>query len=235
MTEKAYRLEGNINRLSYMERGDTYDLKSFDFPNSSELHYIYQSRDLELPNPVFFYVYSKPEFIRNLDALYVQNLGYVVSKRVINSLKSVKDFSHRTFPIAILEEGAIKFAENPDGFKTPNPYENPDAFSKKSLRNDMYIIQTLEVLENCFDWEKSVYRQSEFNKRHGQPGLVSEFYLNEPDSGFPPLFRVKESQTTLFVSFEARMALKLAGIKGLAFLSLKGYSPTSQLEIDVPI
>jgi hypothetical protein len=235
MTEKAYKLEGNINRLNYMERGDAYDLKPFDFPNSSELHYTYQSRDLNLPNPIFFYIYSKLEFIKELDALYVQNLGFVVSKRLIETLKSVKDFSYRIFPIAILEEGAVKFAENPDGFKTPDPYTNPDAFSKKSIRNDMYVIQTLEILENCFNWEKSVYTQSEFNKRHGQPGMVDEFHLNEPASGFPPLFRIKESQTALFVSFEARMALKLAGIKGLGFLSLKGYSPTSQLEIDVPI
>jgi hypothetical protein len=235
LTEKAYILSGNINRLNFMERGDAYDLKAFSFSKASELHYTYLARKLDLPEPVFFYMYSKLDYIKNLDVLYVHNLGYVISERTIQALLSVKSFEYRKYPISILEEGAIRFQNNPEGYKMPEPYSNPEEFKKKSLRDDMYIFQTLEILSDVFDWEKSIYQQSEISKRANSPGHVREFVLKEPKGGFPPIFRLKESPITVFISAKAREALKLAGIKGYGFLSLQGYTPNSQMQIDVDL
>jgi hypothetical protein len=232
--DAVYLLHKNINRLSYMERGDAFDLKAFDYKGRSDTRDSHLPKPLDLPNPVFFYEYSKRKFIAELDALHSMEAPDVYSERMIEALASVRDFSFRKYPIAILSDIAIKFQDNPDGYKMPDPYAEPEKYKKESIRDDMYIFQTTEVLD-VFDWEKSVYKQYDYDKEANIPSSIREFVLKEPAGGFPPLFRLPFKSSNLFVSAEARMALKLAGIKGLAFLSLKGFSPTSQLEIDVPV
>ena len=231
MSDLAYLLQKDINRLSHMERGDAYDIKAFEFPKMSELRYAYQIRPLDLPQKTFFYEYSKDEYINNLDSLHAPETNYIFSQRMIEILLSVKDFKHRKYPIKILRDIAIKFLKNPDGYKIPNPYEELDFFEKKSIRNDMFILQTIELLD-VFDWEKSIYKQSELSKEVGTAGHVSEYVLKEPKGGLPPLFHISASPTLLFISREAREALKIAKIKGLAFGSLKN---SWRSEVDVPI
>jgi hypothetical protein len=234
-SEKAYQLLGDISRLGYMESGDSYDLKPFSFPNSAEFQKIYRKSQLDLPDPVFFYIYSTLKYIKELDSLSAHLVPAIFSQRIIDILSSVRDFSYRIYPIAILEEGAVKFQKKPDGYKAPEPYSDPDSFAKKSIRNDLFIFQPLEVLENVFDWENSNYKQGSFDIERGSPGYIREFVFKEPSGGFPPIFRIKESSTTFFISAEAREALRIAGARGFSFLSLRGYSPTSQSQVDVPI
>jgi hypothetical protein len=232
--DAVYLLHESISRLSYMERGDAFDLKAFSFSKGSEIRNSHLPKPLDLPNPTFFYEYSKRKFITELDVLYSMEAQCLYSERMIETLASVKEFSFQKYPIAILGDVAVKFQDNPDGYKMLDPYSDPEKYKKQSIRDDMYIFQTTEVLD-VFDWEKSIYKQYDFDKEANIPSSIREFVLKEPAGGFPPLFRLPFKSSNLFVSAEARMALKLAGIKGLAFLSLKGFSPTSQLEIDVPV
>jgi hypothetical protein len=234
-SEKAYQILEDISRLGYMESGDSYDLKPFSFPGGAELQNIYRKSPLELPNPVFFYMYSTLRYIKELDRLSTHLVPAIFSQRAIDALLSIRDFSYRTYPVAVLEEGAVKFQKKPDGYKAPEPYVDPDLFIKKSIRNDLFIFQPLEVLENVFDWENSNYKQNSYDVERGSPGYIREFVFKEPSGGFPPIFRIKESSTTFFISAEAREALRVARAKGFSFLSLRGYSPTSQSQVDVPI
>jgi hypothetical protein len=41
--------------------------------------------------------------------------------------------------------------------------------------------------------------------------------LKKPINGFPPLFRLDESRSKLFISEEAKRALELSDIKGCIF------------------
>ncbi len=235
MNEIAYQLLQSLSRLGSMPSGDAFDLRAFDFPRASDLWQTHSDRLLELPETTFFYMYSNLKYIKELDVLYPHSGKPIFSQRLIDTLLSVKNFNYRKYKIAILEEGAVKFQKNSDGYKSPEPYANPEEFKKKSLRDDMYIFQSLEILSDVFDWENSIYRQSELSKEVGSPGHVQEFILKEPKRGFPPIFRLKESPVTLFISAEAREALKKAGIKGASYLSLKGYAIGRQDEVDVPI
>ncbi len=235
MSDKVYQLLQNIGRLGSMPSGDAFDLRDFEFPTESELWHTHANRPLKLPETVFFYMNSNLKFIKELDMLYADAGNYVVSQRLIDVLLSVKNFNYRKYKIAILEEGAIRFQKNPDGYKSPKPYSNPEEFKKKSLRDDMYIFQPLEILSDVFDWENSVYKQYDYDKEINVPSSVREFVLKEPTGGFPPVFRLKEDPVTLFISAEAREALKKADIKGTSYLSLKGYAIGRQKEIDVPI
>ncbi len=234
MSDKVYELRSNIRRLSSMERGDAYDLKEFDFPKMGEIRRVYENRLLQLPETTFFYLYSDKRSIQTLDSFHASDTDCVYSKKMIDVLLAVRDFRHRQYPIAVLEEGAIKFQRNPDGYRTPKPYDDPESFKKKSLRDDLFIFQTLEFLD-VFDWEKSDYRQSALSKEVGSAGRVNEYVFKEPSGGFPPLFRLVNDPVSLFISAEARAALKKAGIVGPAFLSLRGFRPDSQIQVDVPI
>ena len=77
MSDLAYLLQKDINRLSHMERGDAYDIKAFEFPKMSELRYAYQIRPLDLPQKTFFYEYSKDEYINNLDSLHASETNCI--------------------------------------------------------------------------------------------------------------------------------------------------------------
>jgi hypothetical protein len=230
MSDNAYQFLNNVQRLSGMERGDAYDLKAFEFPNMAEIRALHKPQILELPNPTFFYEYSTDQFITTLDSFSALGTGCIYSRRMINVLLSVREFKHQMYPIAVLEKDAMK---DDDG-KLIQPYKDPKKFVAKTMRSDLFLFQTLEFID-AFDWEKSDYRQSELNKEVGSPGSVNEYVLKEPSEGFPPLFRLVNDPITLFVSVEAREALKAAQIQGPAFLSLRGYRPNSQLQIDVPI
>jgi hypothetical protein len=235
MNEIAYQLLQSVSRLGSMPSGDAFDLRAFEFPKGAELWYTYANRPLELPETVFFYMYSNLKFIKELDILYADAGNYIVSQCLIDTLLSVKKFKYRKYKIAILEEGATRFRKNPEGYKSPEPYTNPEEFKKKSLRDDMYIFQPLEILADVFDWENSIYQQYDYDKELNVPSSIREFVLKEPTDGFPPVFRLKEDPVTLFISAEAREALKKAGIKGTSYLSLKGYAIGRQSEVDVPI
>lgn len=234
MTDKVYELRSNIKRLSYMESGDAYDLKAFDFPEITEIREVHQKRTLDLPETTFFYQYSTTKYVAELDCLDSAQTNCIYSSRMIDALLSVRGFAYNSYPIVVLEEGAIKFQSNPDGYKAPKPYEDPEFFKTKSMRDDLFIFQTLEFLD-VFDWEKSDYKQSELSKEVGSPGSVNEYIFKEPSEGFPPLFRLPYHPVRQFISAEAREALKKARIRGSAFLSLRGFRPDSQLQIDVPI
>lgn len=235
MNEIAYQLLQSVSRLGSMPNGDAFDLRAFEFPKELELWHTYANKPLELPETIFFYMNSNLKFIKELDMLYADAGNYIVSQRLIDTLLSVKKFSYRKYKIAILEEGATRFQKNPEGYKSPKPYSNPEEFKKKSLRDDMYIFQPLEILSDIFDWENSVYKQYDYDKEINVPSSIREFVLKEPKDGFPPVFRLKEYPVTLFISAEAREALKNAGIKGTSYLSLKGYAIGRQKEIDVGI
>jgi hypothetical protein len=133
----------------------------------------------------------------------------------------VREFAHKKYPIAVLKEQGDF-----------NPYEDIEKFKGLSVRNDLFIFQTLEHLD-IFDWEKSNYEQDEYEKEQNIPGYIRGFVLKTPEGGFPPLFRLPYKSSKLFVSREARESLKNAKIKGTSFTSL--LNPMGNSEIDVPV
>ena len=216
MENMAYEFKNSVSRLSFMERGDAYDIKAFEFSEMSEIRYLHQQRVLNLPDITFFYLYSTLEFVQSLDSLSANQTQCVFSERLIDKLLATKDFKHARYKVAILEEGATKFQINPDGYNSLNPYEKPEFFRRKSIREDMFLFQTLEFID-AFDWEKSIYQQSESDKKRNHPGYVRKYVLKEPPKGFPPVFRLTNDPVPLFISHEARESLKKAKIRGPAY------------------
>jgi hypothetical protein len=218
----VYILENNLDRFRSVERGDAYDLQAFSFDGVMDVRRVEENKVLDLPNPTFFYqIHDNSNYINKLDSLATLEGCPIFSQRMIDVLLSVRQFKYRKYPIVILEN------------RDCNPYEDIKKFKALSLRNDLFIFQALEFID-VFDWKKSDYRQGDLDKELGTPGRIRQFILNTPDGGFPPLFRLPPLQAiNLFISREARKALKEAGVKGPDFTPL--LRPRGNSETDVPM
>jgi hypothetical protein len=222
LQDSIYLLSYDFDRFHYVPRGDGHDVEAFSFDGVTQIRQADEDKILDLPTPTFFYQYECKGYLDQLDSLYALEGCPIFSQRMIDVLLSVGKFAYRQYPIAVLEErGEL------------DPYEDVEKFKRMSLRNDLFIFQTLEFLD-IFDWEKSKYSQTDLSRRLNVPGDVSRYVLKAPNNGFPPLFRLPPLYPIdLFISREAREALEKAGITGNGFKSL--LHPMGNPEIDVPI
>jgi hypothetical protein len=132
----------------------------------------------------------------------------IMSKRMLEVLLSVRDFPHQTIAIDIKDATQVADVERGIGLKDSGIHNH-----------NFVIVQLLEQLD-IFDWEQSVYEPSKISS-YGV-GKVKKMVLKEPETGFPPLFRVATKATRLYVSAAARTALEAAGIGGVEFNNLEG-------------
>jgi hypothetical protein len=217
----VYLLGNNLDRSRHAKRSEGYDLQAFSFDGVMQVRRAIQNTILDLPTPTFFYqCHEDSTYINELDSLETLEGCPIFSQRMIDTLLSVSNFSHKKYPIAILES------------RDYDPYKDPEKFTTLSLRDDLFIFQVLEFLD-IFDWDKSEYTQEEYDKEMNIPTRINQFVLNTPDGGFPPLFRLPFKSTNLFVSKEAREVLKNEEIIGPSFMPL--LHPRGNAEVDIPI
>ena len=135
-----------------------------------------------------------------------------MSKRMLEALSAVKPFAYRTYQVEVTDWEL----NLPREFEVPKNYD--------------YVLVQLTEYTDVFDYEKSVYTKQPFKTpgydRNGREewfvSNVKEFAFRTPKDGFPPIFRIKESPVSLFISGEARQALKEAKISGIEYESLSG-------------
>jgi hypothetical protein len=129
----------------------------------------------------------------------------IMSKRMLDTLLSVREFPHQTIPITMID---CEIVHKPELGRNEKSGEEV---------HDFVAVQLLEHLD-IFDWENSVY-ELEPNCTDRIESL-DKLVLRVPEGGLPPLFRVKEMKTYLCVSSEGRTALEAADIRGVDFLNL---------------
>ena len=72
---------------------------------------------------------------------------------------------------------------------------------------------------DLIDW--SIYPQDKVTDRmRKKVGVIRKMVLREPDSGFPPCFRLLASSTRLYVSESAYNAIVNSAIEGLSLFSI---------------
>ncbi len=135
----------------------------------------------------------------------------IISKRMLNTLLSVKEFPHRTWDVPFV------------GF----PDIAPELMLREGLRggvhhdNEFVAIQLLEQL-NIFDRENSVYElgilADILPTASESVGNIRKLSLHIPAEGLPPIFRLKVNSVLLYVSPEGRVALEAANLKGIRFV-----------------
>jgi hypothetical protein len=135
-----------------------------------------------------------------------ENVGWpIMSKRMLNTLLSVKEFPHRTWEVPFV------------GF----PDNAPEELLRKGLRdgvrhdNEFVVVQLLEHLD-IFDWENSVYEMDPMFS--DEIDRIRKLVLRVPEEGLPPIFRLKVDPIVWYVSPEGRDALEAANIRGIRFV-----------------
>jgi hypothetical protein len=221
-TDSAYCLAWQTDYLDSCDH--QYELELEDFPGSDYIAGLTEADSLDLPEHVVFWgIY--PEFLDHVD--YPTNNKYwpIMTRRMYYTLLAVGDFPHRVIPIALMFNTGSTFESNQRFLPSGQP--NPEIADFETL----VAIQILEK-SNYFDFERSVYERHPRDPEWVR--TVEKYVLNEPEEGFPPLFRLEVTPSQLFISSKAREALREAGIRGVAYYTLDdGYS--LEEEVDIPV
>jgi hypothetical protein len=218
-SDRAFRLSWEFEHMEFVDRET--ELELCEFPGSGSLGRLVKITPLDLPDPVVFNAYFQA--LAHTD--YPTNNVYwpVMSRRMYYVLNSIGNFAHRVIPIAMLNDTAYPDEQErcflSDG--KPNP--------AVTNFDDFVAVQLLEE-KDYFDFEHSVYKPSP--KFPEWVHAVQRYILREPPEGFPPLFRLSAHASSLFVSAQAREALKEAGIRGTAYELLDN---PLQEEVDIPV
>jgi hypothetical protein len=215
MTQKlkadAYKLYQDIDHIENVDWEYDFELDVSQTDKLSDVRE-YKLDVWSVPNPLKFR--GEMSSLIMFDYPYSDYLnGSIMSKKMLEVLQSVKPFGCRTYPIEIIDWKMTP----PRDFVVPNNFD--------------YVLVQLTKYTNVFDWDKSIYTiDEEFPKFPD----VKEFAFHTPKDGFPPVFRIEESSVNLFVSDEARQALKEAKITGIEYQSLQGIAYGEiRTEIDV--
>lgn len=150
---------------------------------------------MTLPNPVVYRVRSR-KVHSTTDYPSTFGLEAVFTRRMLDALLSVKPFGYRLYPVELRIGRSV--------------------IQPPSEALTYWLVQLTEHFHG-FDPERSDWEPHE-----RLPWYIDQLYrleLNVPPEGLPPIFRLPQQPTTLFVSADGRDALLDAGIRGVAFIS----------------
>ena len=168
-------------------------------------------------NENFGRIFYKPEPVGSIDEIRMEGLlsdfdeiDYIyselrlplMSQRMLSVLTSVKNFLYQTIPVVIEDTEVAEDSLTERSGKTNNNY---------------VALQLLEHLD-IFDREKSVYKTRSTNPNG--IGRIKKLVLKVPQEGLPPIFRITDKPTRLYVSPEAKTALEEAEITGIRFVRI---------------
>lgn len=222
-TDRAYRLSWSTDHMELYDGEEEIHLR--EFPGSEWIGGLIEHPPCDLPNPVIF----EADFSALRDTDYpISDVNWpVMSRRMYYTLLALGDFPHRITPVAMIDDTSFMF-ESELRF-LPNGQPKPEVTNF----DDFVVIQLLER-SNYFDFERSKYTWHP--RTPDWVRSVESYVLNEPPGGFPALFRLTVTPSSLFISAKAREALKESGIRGTAYYALNdGYSLQKEVDIPVPL
>jgi hypothetical protein len=220
-SEIAYELRWDLDHFEDYHILDwSYDLEMEPFPGIEKAD-MYDVKPFPHPSPVIFRAY--PDIVNYIDYPYPENHWPVMSKRMYEALRSVGNFPHRVIPVAVVDWRVMR-----------DKWRDKDGRLRDEITNWNYVAVQLTEFADVFDWEKSKYTPHE--RMPGRVEDVKEYVFKIPPGGLPPLFRIASDRVSLFISAEARAALKAAGVCGTTYMSLRGLQKGGiGREKDVPV
>jgi hypothetical protein len=178
----------------------------------------------EHPTPIVYK--GEIAVVKHIDFPYTDNGWLVMSKKMLEVLKSVGDFSHREIPV-IIKQGLTYNVMKEWYLKDGNLSD------EGALTN--YVFVQFTQYTDVFDREKSIFKVSDLVPN--RINYAEEHVFRIPSGSLPPIFKIPESPVSTFISGEAREALQKAGISGTAYYPLNGIKASginSDL-VDVPV
>jgi hypothetical protein len=233
MSQKFYKLSHNLDRFQpdgVGEFGDGYLENKFKHWDEIDLVFsdaikidltgqevviireqrpdnLWYTIKVQMPADLLFVGFDDLFVYTDYPYILETRLWPIMSRKMLVVLLSLGNFSHQLIPVTF--KCVSDFL---------SPYEKIQETS--SIFNyNFLIIQLLEHLD-AFDMDRSDYTKTPYESNPKAERInIHKMVLKEPVNGFPPIFRVKEDETSLYVSAEAKEALEKAGIQGLDFSS----------------
>jgi hypothetical protein len=220
LTADVYELSHDLDRFETLDWEYDLEISQTLLENVFFNNEIRRIEPLDLPNPI----------VCEAEVTSLQYIDYpstnfylngVMSKRMLEVLQSVKPFACRTYPIV-----GEDFITNPK--------------RDLAVNTDFVAVQLTEYAD-VFDYENSTYSRGryaepEYDEVTGEEkwfvSKIKKLVLKKPKEGYPPIFRIREYRVALYISNEARQALKKAKITGVEYLSLQGHFSN---DIDFPV
>jgi hypothetical protein len=131
----------------------------------------------------------------------------LISKRMLGVLCSVGSFPHQVIPVRIID-GAIgrRLGDNDNR-------HDAEGNLKPEYYTDDYVLVHLTTHLDAMDLERSEYE--EYDAEINWVSFVDRFIFKDIGQEYPPIFRLINSPTHLFISEAAKEALEAAGMKSL--------------------
>jgi hypothetical protein len=181
----------------------SFDVSLIPFQGSEDMKdQLLTVKKVDRPGPI--QMVANFSALSELDFPIVNSSIEVMSKKMTDVLESVGEIKWNLLPAILLDD---TFLENPLD-KNGNP------LPEVKVLNGFYVVQLLER-PKVFDFDRSDYKVLESNPDY--PGIIKKMVLRQPEGGFPPIFRMVEKRSLIFVSQPAKEALEKNNIKGCLF------------------
>lgn len=180
---RIYRLIYDYNRAQDSER-DAYHIP-FENSNKSSTMFLNKKHIERLPKQIYFE--SNLNTITKTDfPLNDLNIP-IMSDRLIEVIKSIGDINLKEVPVVMLDRTFLE-----------NKFHSSGSLKDVVKYFDNYkAIMLLDRIE-CFDYQNSIYEPGELNPNI--PGYIKKIVLNISDINIPPIFRLKESPSKIFIT-----------------------------------
>ena len=199
LMNKIYTLNWEYSHSGDSER-DAFHIPFENSDKSSTIFLNPRYKD-KLPNRILFRANFNiiPDFDYPLTDLYVP----ILSDKMILLLTEIGHFKAIFTNVIMIDDTYLDEIYDERGGLKPE---------LETISN--YKALTIFNREKCFDFENSVYKPSELNPN--VPGYVKKLVL-KPSENLPPIFRIKELPSELFITEKAKLSLELNNIKGCVF------------------
>lgn len=177
------------------------DLAKFSEVNQYNFPYSFMSKEVvQLPHEL--------EFLANFSRID-DNLDFpvaggipVMSNRMVKTIKSCGSFKSKEYSITLTDDTIL--------MEHYSKKERP----KDQVRKGYSIFQTLEIFDG-FDYDLSDY--DPMRSYHRFPVMVHRLVLKQPQTGFPPVFRINEKRSMLLVTHTVMESLINSEVTGCVF------------------
>lgn len=184
-----------------------YDAELIPFKGSDLFDYAMWETDeiSEYPVPIEFQGLLKT--VRQTDYPVTRPSLPLMSKRMLEVLKSIGSFSHNVLPTRITDGTIGRRLTNED-----NRYDE-DGNLKPDYYTDNYVLLHLTSHLDAMDLERSEY--DDYDTETNLVSSIDKFVFKDIGHEFPPIFRLTHCPVVLFISEAAKEALEAAGMKSL--------------------
>lgn len=129
----------------------------------------------------------------------------IFSNKMLRIFTNLGDFKFRSLPTIMFDHKEMEAYHIEEG----------ELLEDLKKRNEDYIAIQLMEFADTFDRDNSIYEEHFINPE--RVGDIDKLVFRVPENGFPPLFKIDEIATKLFVSEQVKNALEAANIKGCEF------------------